>query len=114
MSHIKFEQEELDKMRKDAEDLRWIEGQLDAVGADLREAVEYLLGAEERADQRLEDADGIPEWMHCIKKDDAITFCGRHHHGLGWMFVDREHAVGTVMNGDRQMPCPECLVRSEV
>jgi len=52
-----------------------------------------------------------PEWEKCIcsggHQDPSI--CGRPFEPFDWRFVDVAHAVESIAQGSRMVPCSECM-----
>ena len=55
-----------------------------------------------------------PEYIKCIQHTHAdllkTSWCGEQLSGLHyWAFQNIDHAVYSVQQGSRQVPCPDCL-----
>ena len=57
-----------------------------------------------------------PEYIRCILHTHAdlpkTSWCGEQLSGLQsqyWAFQNIDHAVYSVQQGSRQVPCPDCL-----
>jgi hypothetical protein len=54
-----------------------------------------------------------PEYIRCIQHTHAdlptTSWCGEKYSSFDWVFQDIDHAVYSVLNGSRQVPCPDCL-----
>lgn len=55
----------------------------------------------------------MSDWIHCIIKQKQLTYCGRTRLAFEWCYVDLEHALGSIKNKDRILPCEECLIIAE-
>ena len=54
-----------------------------------------------------------PEYIRCIQHTHVdkqkTSWCGEKLYSFDWVFQDIDHATYTVMNGGRQVPCPDCI-----
>ena len=56
-----------------------------------------------------------PEYIRCIQHTNTplhipkTSWCGEKLYCFDWVFQDIGHAVYSVQNGSRQVPCPDCL-----
>jgi hypothetical protein len=54
-----------------------------------------------------------PEYIKCIQHTHVdlpkTSWCGEKLFSFDWAFQDIDHAVYSVQQGSRQVPCPDCL-----
>jgi len=54
-----------------------------------------------------------PEYIRCIQHTHVdkqkTSWCGQKLSSFDLPFQDIDHATYTVMNGGRQVPCPDCV-----
>lgn len=56
-----------------------------------------------------------PEYIKCIQHTNTplhtqkTSWCGEKLSSFDWVFQNIDHAVYSVQNGSRQVPCPDCL-----
>lgn len=53
------------------------------------------------------------EYIKCVRhtRDDSrhLTWCGREHHGLEWLFQDLDHVAYNGLAGNRTLACGFCV-----
>ena len=54
-----------------------------------------------------------PEYIRCIQHThldkQKTSWCGKTLYNYDWVFQDIDHATYNIMNGGRQVPCPDCV-----
>lgn len=54
-----------------------------------------------------------PDYIKCIKHSHAdlekTSWCGKPLSPFDWVFQSIDHAVYSIQNEDRLIPCPKCL-----
>lgn len=53
------------------------------------------------------------EYIKCIRHTHEerknTSWCGKAVYTFDWTFVDIDHATYSIMNGSRNVPCPDCI-----
>ena len=76
----------------------------------VRRGVEASAVAFRRTHRNQSYGDGMmkrPPYVHCIKKEE-LTWCGRRHWDMEWLFQSLEHAIQTIKTEGSVVPCAAC------
>lgn len=61
----------------------------------------------------MKQPDPKPDWIHCIQHSHTDlkkqSWCGRPLNNFDLPFQNIDHAIYAVRNGDRLVPCSDCI-----